>query len=58
LSLGPNIEQGSISTSFPKYPGFERDVFRAVVEYFDGFKEPLVDPIILPLFIMTAGNVK
>ena len=55
LSTGP-LAKGDESNSFPKYPGFERDVFRAVTEYFDGFSEPLVGPNILPLFKMTAGQ--
>lgn len=51
---GP-IDNGNTS-SFPKYPGFERDVFRAVVEHFDSLPDPLVDSNILPLFIKTAGK--
>ena len=51
---GPNNEEMD-KDSFPKYPGFERDVFRAVVEYFDNLVGPLVDGQLLSLFKKASG---
>ena len=35
---GPN----RIDENIPDYPGFEKDVFRVVRDYFCGLKEPLM----------------
>ncbi|KAJ7377036.1 GTPase activator [Desmophyllum pertusum] len=43
--------------SFPKYAGFERDVFKAVVEFFDDEdKRPLVPTHLLGVFKKTVGK--
>ena len=55
LSKGPN---GDFSNrSFPKYAGFERDVFKAIVEFFDDEdKGPLVPRHLLRVFQKTVGK--
>lgn len=55
LLSGPN---GDFSNqSFPKYTGFERDVFKAIVEFFDDKdKSPLVPQHLLAVFKKTVGK--
>ena len=55
LSKGPNGDYSN--QSFPKYAGFERDVFKAIVEFFaDEDKGPLVPRHLLRGFQKTVGN--
>ncbi|XP_032237571.1 DEP domain-containing protein 1B isoform X2 [Nematostella vectensis] len=51
------IDEQKESASFPKYPGFERDVFKAIVDHYHGFHAPLIEENILPLFIRTADTI-
>lgn len=52
---GPNGDYSN--QSFPKYTGFERDVFKAIVEFFDDEnKRPLVPRRLLGIFKKTVGK--
>lgn len=56
LLLGPNVGY-SENQSLPKYAGFERDVFKAVVGFFeDEQKCPLVPRHLLGVFKKTVGK--
>ncbi|KAG1676203.1 DEP domain-containing protein 1A [Nymphon striatum] len=39
------------SSCQPNYPGFERDVFRVLVDYFNGFEKPLISYEFFHLFV-------
>lgn len=43
--------------SFPKYPGFERDVFKAIVQFFEEETCPLVPKHILQVFKKTVDFI-
>lgn len=51
---GPNWDYSE--QSFPKYPGFERDVFKAIVQFFEEETCPLVPKHILQVFKKTVGK--
>ena len=51
---GPNWDYRE--QSFPKYPGFERDVFKAIVQFFEEERCPLVPKHILQVFKKTVGK--
>ena len=52
---GPNGDH--LQQSIPKYVGFERDVFKAVVEFFDDEqRSPIVPKHLLGIFKKTVGN--
>ena len=53
--LGPNWDY--TEQSFPKYPGFEQDVFKAIIQFF-GEEErcPLVPRHLLQVFKKTVGK--
>ena len=54
---GPNGDYSK--QSFPKYAGFERDVFKAVVEFFDEEQRcPLVPRHLLGVFKKTVGECR
>ena len=51
---GPN----KVEDNLPDYPGFERDVFKVVKDYFEGLAEPLLTFSMYEVFTNVFGELK